>query len=181
MVTNTQYLPQTDFTFITVDEAKKQLRLDASFDDEDSVLQQAIAAAINAAENYMGRTIAAETLQISLDAYQQSVPFTEDWRLVSVGGVVARTSADDDPVTLPADTYAQYKVPGAGCYKVSFKTPFEVVPANDAIVVNITLAIPAVVKQACLLVLADFYEIREDRNQGENRAFHNLLRPYRKF
>ena len=180
-MTNYEYIPQ-DFKLVSLKEAAKHLRLYEgetsdgtlilSVPEDWELLMQYIEAAQGAAAAYIDRAIVQEELVIKLGAYQKRVCF-DDWRVASVTSVMALI--DGEEVSIPESNYYVFGT-GAG-REVVFRDPF----VSDDITVRISCTVPKVIKQAVLLLLSDFYERREDREQGNSPASNNLLRPFRKY
>ncbi|MDM1408059.1 head-tail connector protein [Myroides sp. DF42-4-2] len=161
--------------------AKKHLRLDVDNDDENMLIEVAIASAITQAENYTERVLKKGIIEF-LTHNAESI-------------VIERSSLNDEvqkvevleegvgSVLLPASAYSQTKR-GPEIYEVSFKDV--VLDPGQQLKVTIELGfdsetLPKDILSAMLLMIGDAYEKREDRNQGNNTAVNNLLRPYRKW
>lgn len=174
-----EYTPVNEFELITLSEAKQQLRLEADFTDEDTLIGQYILSAQGAAEGYIDRPIGADTLTLTLDAYVASVCFV-DWRKVTVASVTILPPDAVERVTLPATAYALSDVYGGDTHTLTFKEVFAVVDVSDSIILTLNCGMWQTVKAACLLYLGALYQFRENIPANTQAAFHNLLRRYRK-
>lgn len=158
---------------------KKHLRLDADNDEENMLIEVAIASAITQAENYTERVLKKGIIEF----------LTHDTELViqrsSLNDRVQKVEVleeDVDSVLLPASTYYQVKI-GPEIYGVVIRKELK---SGQQFKVTIELgfdsdSLPRDILSAMLLMVGDAYEKREDRNQGNNTAVNNLLRPYRKW
>lgn len=159
--------------------AKKHLRLDVDNDDENMLIEVAIASAITQAENYTERVLKKGIIEF----------LTHNTELV-----IQRSSLNDkvqkvevleegvESVLLPASAYYQVKI-GPEIYGVVIR---EELQPSQQFKVTIELgfdsdSLPRDILSAMLLIVGDSFEKREDRNQGNNTAVNNLLRPYRKW
>ena len=182
MITNVEFTPGT-LSVVTLAQAKKQLRIESSFTDEDDLIQSYIDAAVVNCENYIGGHIIPGDLVLTYDKFASPVVF-EAFPLKTITSV--KYYADDVEVTLAAEKYALTKQ-NDKVYKLRFK---EDTPTTDERfdAVKITVAcgfagdvIPKPIIQAIKLQIADMYEIREDRKEMLSTAAMSLLRPYKKF
>lgn len=175
-----EYIPVEDYVFISLSEAKKQLRLDDSFTVEDSKLQGDIDGAQGAAEQYTERTIVNETLNITLDVFDSVVAFN-DWRPINKPNIEVSVIplGETEYEVVDADQYSLTKY--CGSYLVRFKEDIAVADITAAVKIVVACNVPAVVKSACLLKVSEFYEIRENRPVTGREAFEKLLFPFRKF
>lgn len=182
MITNVEFTPGT-LAVVTLAQAKKQLRIESSFTDEDDLIQSYIDAAVVNCENYIGGHIIPGDLVLTYDKFSSPVVF-EAFPLKSITAV--KYYANDTEVTLADTKYALTKQ-NDKVYKLRFK---EDLPTTDTRfdAVKITIAcgfagntIPKPIVQAIKLQIADMYEIREDRKEMLSTAAMSLLRPYKKF
>ncbi|WP_413513254.1 head-tail connector protein [Myroides odoratus] len=161
--------------------AKKHLRLDADNDEENMLIEVAIASAITQAENYTERVLKKSKIEILTHNAESIV--IERSSLNDKVQKVEVLEEDVDSVLLPASAYSQTKR-GPEIYEVSFKNV--TLEPEQQLKVTIELGfdsetLPKDILSALLLMVGDAYEKREDRNQGNNTAVNNLLRPYRKW
>lgn len=161
--------------------AKKHLRLDADNDEENMLIEVAIASAITQAENYTERVLKKGIIEFLTHNTESIV--IERSSLNDKIQKVEVVEEDVDSVLLPASAYSQTKR-GSEIYEVSFKN-VKLEPGQQ-LKVTIELGfdsetLPKDILSAMLLMIGDSFEKREDRNQGNNTAVNNLLRPYRKW
>lgn len=182
MVTNHQFTPGT-LAVITLAQAKKQLRIEDSFADENDLIQSYIDAAVVNCENFIGGHIIPGDLVLQLDKLENPVIF-EAFPLKSITSV--KYYLNDTEQTLNASKYALTKQ-SEKVFNLRFK---EDLPNTDKRydAVTITVAcgfpgnvIPKPIVQAIKLQIADMYEIREDRKELLSTAAMSLLRPYKKY
>lgn len=169
---------------ITLAEAKKHLRVEPEYTDEDTLIDLNIGAAQNAAANFIGRAIGKRKLVIELDKFTSSITF-ESSSNESVEKVEYYQPGETELTVLNAETYWLQKTELDVCKLVFTSLPATAV-RNDAVIVTVYQGFeaekcPLVIKQAILLLTADFFERREDREQSLNSAAKNLLRSYRKY
>ena len=160
---------------------KKHLRLDADNDEENMLIEVAIASAITQAENYTERVLKKSIIEFLTHNAESIV--IERSSLNDKIQKVEVVEEDVDSVLLPASAYSQTKR-GSEIYEVSFKN-VKLEPGQQ-LKVTIELGfdsetLPKDILSAMLLMIGDSFEKREDRNQGNNTAVNNLLRPYRKW
>lgn len=182
MVTNVLFTPGS-LVVVTLAQARKQLRIEDSFTDEDELIQSYIDAAVVNCENFIGGHIIPGDLVINYDKFESPVVF-EAFPLKSVTSVKYFTS--DVETTMDAAKYSLTKQ-SEKVFKLRFK---EDTPSTDTRfdAVTITVAcgftgnvIPKPIIQAIKLQIADMYEIREDRKEMLSTAAMSLLRPYKKY
>lgn len=182
MLTNVQFTPSS-LAVVTVAQAKKQLRIEADFTDEDDLIQSYIDAAVANCENFIGGHIIPGELVISYDKFESPVVF-EAFPLKTITSVKYFTA--DVETTLDAAKYSLTKQ-SEKVFKLRFK---EDTPSTDtrfdAVTITVACgfagnAIPKPIIQAIKLQIADMYEIREDRKELLSTAAMSLLRPYKKY
>ena len=182
MVINAQFTPET-LAVVTLAQAKKQLRIEAAFTDEDELIQSYIDAAVVNCENFIGGHIIPGDLVISYDKFESPVVF-EAFPLKTITSV--KYFAADVETTLAPEKYSLTKQ-SEKVFKLRFK---EDTPSTDkrfdAVTITIACgfaenAIPKPIIQAIKLQIADMYEIREDRKELLSTAAMSLLRPYKKY
>lgn len=146
---------------LTIDEVKLHLRLN---DDttEDAWIADRIVAAREWCENYTGKALAWQTIEL----YGSGFPSGQGFRLpmapiVSVTSVTYKDSAGTESTFTDyiADTVNGWVVPAYGKSWPSF-TPYPVNPVKVTYVAGYDSA-PQVVKQAMLLLIGHWYENRE--------------------
>lgn len=185
MVTNHFFEAGTPTVCVTLAQAKKQLRIESSFTDEDDLIQTYVDAAKDVAQDYIGRSIDARNLILECD---------------KVATVIFSANDDNDTITkieyyapgetsfteLDSENYKLRKATTIGAKEIVFLTDFLIDDRTDAIKITVLQgwdanSVPAVVKQAMKLIIADMYERREDREMANNNAYKALLRPYKKY
>ena len=185
MVTAIEIIPNEAMVIVSLAKAKKHLRIEASFVDEDDLIQGYVDAAIAASEDFIGGHFLEKDLVIKMDAFESPLIF-EAFPLQSITSVKYFPSGGGDEVTMPATDYNLTSA-HAKVYNLSFKgTTPQIEDRFDAITVNIKVGqaigkTPKAVIQAILLQLADMYERREDRACVSATAAMSLLRPYKKY
>lgn len=173
-------------SLVTLVKAKKQLRVDASITDEDDVIQDCIDAAQAACEDYINRGIAQQDFVMQLSAFEPLVTFERNYENDSITNIEYYAHGETTLTTLAEDQYQLRKSNIIECFDIKFLSMPETDKRDDAVIVTIaqgfTLAqCPKPILQAINLRLSDFYERREDREQGNSPASNNLLRKYRKY
>lgn len=185
MITNTTIIPLDEATVITVDQAKKQLRLEVDFCEEDDLIQSYIESAQLVCENYMNRAIGSRKYAIDLDVF--STPVTYEGSSNDAIEKIEYYAPGETTLTLLDPTeYTFRKSILLECFEIKLKTIIATDNREDAVIITVNQGwladkVPAPIKQAMLLLVSDMYERREDREQSNNMAHLNLLRPYRKY
>lgn len=174
------YTPVEDYVLISISEAKQQLRLDESFTEEDTLLEQYILAAQGAAEQYIERTIVSEVQTITQGVFSDIVKFT-DWRPIYPADVSISVIPEGETEPEVVDPDAYYFTRTCNDYQVLFKEAIPVADVSNAVVVTVNCNIPMIIKQACLLKVSEFYMIRENRSVTNRETFEKLLFPFRKY
>lgn len=183
-MTNVQIIfPDPLPEIILLEKAKKQLRVETDFTDEDDLIKNYITASVMASEDYMSCHVYAKSMVISLNAFRPTVIF-EAFPLRGVKSV--KYWSDDVEMTMPETDY----------YLTSqnlkqSQLHFKVLPTTDkrydAVSIELEIGyenaskVPAPIKQAILLQIADMYERREDRAGVIHTSAQALMRPYRKY
>lgn len=173
---------------VSVEEARTQCRVDSN--DEDQLLQIYIEAATAHLDGYtgtLGRALITQTWEMFLDAF-------EDGSLtIPLAPIISVTSVE----YMVDGTYTTWA--SSGNYTSSVVAPFGVItPVNDwpepdeitnAVRVTFTAgygataaSVPAPIRAAILIMVADMYENRSaklDETMPENPTVARLLWPYR--
>lgn len=185
MVTDISIVPFPDeVSLITLDKAKKQLRIEAAMGEEDDLIQTYIDAAQSAAENTIGRAIGRRRLILVMDSFDlKEIESSSNEKIESVKYYPL---GETELVEMPVEEYRLKSSSVINCFEVKFLSQPDVADREDAITVTIVQGYeldecPKPIIQAMLLLISDYYERREDREQGLNPASNNLLRPYRKY
>ena len=178
-------------TPVTVAEAKTHLRIDSTFTDDDTYIGTLIDVATLAAENYTNLAIMQQTLNLQIDSFPDYFNLLKgQLRTLTINQI---TYQDENNVTqtLAASNYiADGSIKPARIYF----TPDATIPSTfdipNAVKVNFTLGctaasqVPAPIRQAILLTIGRFYEIRQDVVTGTiattiPKTVEYLLNPYR--
>jgi uncharacterized phiE125 gp8 family phage protein len=182
MVTNVQYTALPTAT-VTLAQAKKHLRIEDSFTDEDELIQAYIDAAIENCENFTGGSIINKTMVMTMDAFDSPVLF-EAFPLREITTVEYLAKETNAVVVLPVEKY-RLTTQNAKCFSLRFLNDLPEIAKNiEAVTVTVDLGyatIPKPIIQAIKLQIADMYERREDRSESITTASAALLRPYKKY
>jgi len=186
MVTHSYTEITAESPLLTLEKGKKQLRIEASYVAEDDTIQSCIDAAQVACQDYINRSIAERNFIIECDSFSDKETFQRNYENDVIDKVEYYAPGATEKTLLPADQYQLRKSNVIECFDINFLSKPETDERSDAVIITIkqgfsTESCPSSILQAIKLRLADFYEIREDRNQGNTLASNNLLRPYRKF
>lgn len=154
---------------VTLAEAKTHCRVDGS--DEDTLITGLIAAATNYVEQYTGRAIGAQTWRLTQDTFSdnillpmgpvQSISSVQYYDTAGVLQTVASSvytlDADSDPAWLVRNANEAWPATlnGINAVRVTYVTGYA--------------TIPAAVKQAILLLIADWYNMRENTTLTTNQ------------
>lgn len=173
-------------SLITLEKAKKQLRLDASMTDEDDLIQGYIDSAQEAVQNFINRAITKQSFVMELNKFESPLVFQCNYENDTIAKIEYYAPGETDLTLLPSDQYKLQKANISECYEIKFYSTPETAERDDAVIITIsqgfTLAeCPKPLLQAMQLRLSDFYERREDREQSNNPASNNLARAYRKY
>lgn len=175
---------ESNINVVTLAQAKKQLRIESDFTDEDELIQSYIDASVEASENYMSNHLLKKTMTITLDKFQSSVTF-EAFPLRGIASVKYWSSTEE--VTMQDTNYYTTSLNKKQTI-LHFKTIPDVVDERfDAVTIVINIgyatasAIPKPIVQAVKLQISDMYERREDRPGAILTAAQSLMRPYRKY
>ena len=182
MVTNDQFTPGT-LTVVTLAQAKKQLNIEDSFTDQDTLIESYIDASVENCENFIGGHIIPGDLVLQLDKFDDPVIF-EAIPVKSITSV--KYYADGNEVTLSPEKYALTKQ-SETVFKLRFKEDLPTTDKRfDAVTITVACGftdnkIPKPIVQAIKLQIADMYTIREDRKELLSTQAMSLLRPYKKY
>jgi uncharacterized phiE125 gp8 family phage protein len=185
MVTDLQFENNDTIEIISLARAKKHLRIEPSFTDEDDMIEAYISAAIEASENFIGGHIIEKNMTLKMDAFDGDVVF-EAFPLQSIQSVQYYPLDSEVLTTMDPSAYDLTST-GAKVFTLRFK---ETVPKTaerfDAVTIIVKIGNPAAktpkaIHQAILLQVADMYERREDRSEVIATAAMSLLRPYKKY
>ena len=185
-VTYTLTPPPAGVNLISLADAKKQLRIEHSY--EDTEIQGFIDAAIAEAESYLGTVILKRNIVFGLEDWSERFDFPIG-PIGQIDSLKYLKSVNTTYTTAPVD---QYKVYNFGSTKSQLIIKKILRVANlkketlDAIKIDATVGydlinVPGNILQAVKLILTDFYEFRGDREIKINRSSRNLLRPFKYF
>jgi uncharacterized phiE125 gp8 family phage protein len=186
MITHSYRTVPATASLLTLEKAKKQLRIEAGFTDEDDLIQSYIDAAEAACENYINRSIAKRKFVMELSAFETPVVFERNYENDVIAKIEYYAPGETAPTILPTDQYKLRNADIVECSEIKFFSMPETAKRDDAVIITIEQGFaveqcPKPIIQAINLRLSDFYERREDREQGDNPASNNLLRAYRKY
>lgn len=154
---------------ITLAEAKAHLHVDST--DDDSYITSLIAVATEAVQNYSGWQLIGGVYEIALDGFPEDyidlmpVPYWEGLKVTyknTAGSTIDITSSCTvDDYSSPPRVYHNSSWPtdiydGANSVKVEFTAGYEEAQS-----------VPAVLKQAMLLMIGHYYEHREDQSDRQ--------------
>jgi uncharacterized phiE125 gp8 family phage protein len=191
MKTNYFFTKDTGLSpFVTLAKAKKQLRLEEDFDEEDDLITDYIEAATLAAEDYLNKKLFKGVLTFECSAFTNPFVFVQGDEADTVASV-KYYAKDGDGDTLTEIASTQYKLrksSSIGCKEIKFTATLpETEVRDDAVIIKINQGyavadLPKPIYQAIMLMVTSMYEKREDIGEiGNNLASRNLLRPYRNF
>jgi len=191
MTTNYFFTKNTGLSpFVTLEKAKKQLKLEADFTEEDDLIEDYIEAATVAAEDYLNKKIFKGVLTFECSSFTNPFVFTQNDDADAVASVkYYAKDGDGETLTTVADTdYKLRKSSSIGCKEIKFTATLpETEVRDDAVIIKINQGfavadLPKPIYQAIMLMVTSMYEKREDIGEiGFNQASRNLLRPYRNF
>ena len=182
MITDIKIEPGTATPVLTLAKAKKHLRLEASFTDEDDLIEDYIDAATTAAENYIGGNITDKNITFTCDSFDSPFIF-EAFPVKAITSVKYFEPGEELIKTLDGSSYSLTNQ-SAKVAVIRFKNDLPNIDKRFAAVkIVVTLGMATVEKpivSAIMLMVADFYERREDRPEVISTASMSLLRPYKK-
>jgi uncharacterized phiE125 gp8 family phage protein len=183
MQTDISYQVDGSLVVITLEQAKKQLRIEEDFTDEDELIQSYIDVAVELSEKFIGGHILPKVMTIKADAFSNPLVF-EAFPLKEVISVKYFPKEGGAEATLPDSDYVLTKE-SEKVYRLRFKNTLpEVDERYDAVTYTIKVgmvAVPKGIVQAVKLQVADMYERREDRAEVITTVADRLLRPYKKY
>jgi hypothetical protein len=186
MVTHSYTTIISSDSLVTLQKAKKQLHIEDDFEDEDDLIGSYLDAAQMACENFINRGISKRNLVIELSAFETPLTFERNYENDSIEKIEYYAPGETELTPLPADQYQLRKSNIVECFDIKLLSKPATDVREDAVIITINqgfdlASCPKPIIQAINLRLSDFYERREDREQGNNPASNNLLRPYRKY
>jgi uncharacterized phiE125 gp8 family phage protein len=178
MITNVIVLPEAT-EVVSLEMAKKHLRLDASFDDEDDLITAYISAAVSYCESFIGGNISA-TATIKMDdlPLRFKIPV---FPVKTITSVSYFPNSASEAVTLAETSYALMRVDKSAYLALTIDSP--ALPDRfDAVTVVCEIGfdeLPKTIIQAVLLLVGDMYERREDRPEVNSTVADKLLRAHK--
>jgi uncharacterized phiE125 gp8 family phage protein len=175
--------------FVTLAQAKAQLRIEESFNDEDALIAGYIDAATEAAQDYLNKRLFKGVLTFECSEFKDPFVFTQSDESDTVESV-EYYAKDGDSVTLTPIADTEYKLrrnSTVNCKEIKFKSAFPAAEVrDDAVVITINQGfevadLPKPIFQAILLMITSMYEKREDMAEAYTKSSHALLRAYRNF
>jgi len=168
---------------VTLAEAKAHLKVD--FDTDDTLIADLIDAAIDDAENFTCTSIREAKYGIFMDDFNDHT--IKNTPVQSITAITYKDALEAEQ-TLPTTAYELRQID-----KYAFALYFiedaisaiqlsttQNTPVNIKLTTGYSLGtVPAVIKQAILLTVADFYENREDKIHRMPTRVQSLLRKYR--
>ena len=186
-----QYISRLACEPLTLEQTKKDLKISASNTDDDDFITQLIAAARSYSESYTGQTWIATTYRMYLDGFQRYI-YLPKGKVASITAITY-TNTDGATATLSTEDYsadlhaipARIFIPEApgtkanilGAVAVEYVAGYTDADEEDADIIR--AAVPERARQAMSLLVANWYQNREDfyteRDQAP-RAARLLLR-----
>ena len=183
MITDISYSADGTLAVLTLAQAKKQLRIESDFTDEDDLIQDYIDAAVELAEQFIGGHILPKIMTIKADAFEDPLVF-EAFPLKEVTSVNYFPADGSAVAAMPTTDYVLTKE-SEKVFRIRFKKTLpETAVQFDAVTYVIKVgfaAIPKGIIQAVKLMISDMYERREDRAETVATVAQSLLRAYKKY
>lgn len=183
MITNVTITPGTTADVVTLAKAKKHLRVEADFIDEDEIIQAYIDASVEMAENFIGGYITDKNIVIQMNSFDNPFVF-EAFPVKSVTSVKYFAENVDDEAILAEESY-KLTSETIKRFVLRYNTTLPVIQKRDdavTVTVNVGMeSVPKPIVQAILLMVADMFERREDRVETISTTSAALLRPYKKY
>jgi uncharacterized phiE125 gp8 family phage protein len=168
---------------VSLTRAKKQLKIDIDQTDEDDLILSYIDSAIAYCEKFIGGHIIPKTMTLIYDRFSPVVEF-EVYPFKSITSVeyyAAETleTLDDAKYALTTQSERVYKL------RLKEDAP-DTDKRFDAVTITAEVGfendvIPKPIIQAILLLVSNFYEVREDAPERTTTAAEKLLRAYKKY
>lgn len=186
MVTHFHTTTTATTPLLTLAKAKNQLNIEPSDQVYNELIGDFIDAAQVACQDYINRSIAERNLVLEVSDFKSPITFERNYENDTITKIEYYAPGANTLTILAADQYQLRKSNIVECFDIKFLSIPETDKRDDAVVVTIKQGFalancPKPIIQAINLRLSDFFERREDREQGNNPASNNLLRPYRKF
>jgi hypothetical protein len=188
MVISNKRIPTT-LQIVSLSMAKKQLKVDADFTEDDDLIDAYSQAAQELAEHFVGFNIAEASTEIMASSFSSFI-FEEKSANVAISKIEYLTPVDgEDYQELDVEKYALKKsTTVSNHYEVSFKDDLPALNEEILEKVKVTITygqevsdVPKIVSQAIKVCITQFYDKRENSLEVANNVFHRLLSPLRKF
>jgi len=157
---------------VSVEEAKRHLRIDDSWDKDDDYIRNLIKAATQKAEEYIGKDIAETSNVLKIRDYAGSDFYVQEGNFISLTSVQQSDEATSITVDHTEIYYNQFYVELSSSVSqdplyINYKTGF---------LVN---TVPALIKQAILVKIGDLYDSERGSylagSYKETNAWQHLL------
>jgi len=183
MNTDISYSADGTLEVLTLAQAKKQLRIESDFDDENDLIQSYIDAAVDLSEKFIGGHILPKIMTVKADEFANPLVF-EAFPLKEVTSVKYFPKDGTSEATMLTTDYVLTK-DSEKVFRLRFKNTLpETAVQYDAVTYSIKVGMTAVPKgiiQAVKLMVSDMYERREDRAETVSTVAQSLLRAYKKY
>lgn len=165
---------KTEFP-ISVSEAKKHLRIDTSFTDDDNYIAELIESATTIAENYINKDIAKTENNLKLHEYSSNYFKVYEGNFHSL---ISITDGEDNPIgevdytLIHPNSFSVFleETISAKIINLNFYTGYDI--SNC----------PKVIKQAIKIIIADLYDSQRSNynwsGMSNNHVWENLLTNY---
>ena len=192
MVTHSYTTVTATAPLVSLAASKKQLNIEQDFTVQDDMITEYSEAAQVACEDYINRGISERKLVMELSVFESTVTYARNYENDTIEKVEYYASGETTLTLLPVEQYLLRKSNIIECFDIKFKPAVgqTAMPStdmrDDAVIITVKQGFelskcPKPILQAIKLRIADLYERREDREQGNSPASNNLLRPYRKY
>lgn len=179
-------LTHTSPEIITLEQAKKQLKMEDLGTFDDDLIQDCIDAAIDEAENYCNTAIRQVKYKVQMASWVNNFEF-EKQKVAAIDQITYKDEAGDDQ-TLPETSYQL--LPKDKYASIIQFTDVNSLPKlqdnnSTAVSINITIGypdsvgVPKAITQAIKLLITDNYEYRGDREKPLNTASRVKLEAYK--
>ncbi len=179
-------LTHTSPEVVTLEQAKKQLKMEDLGTFDDDLIQDCIDAAIDEAENYCNTAIRQVKYKVQMASWSNNFEFAKQ-KVASIDQVTYKDEAGDVQ-TLPEASYQLLPLDKFASV-IQFTDPNSLPKTQDnnstAVSIDITIgysdsvAVPKAITQAIKLLITDNYEYRGDREKVLNTASRVKLEPYK--
>lgn len=183
MVTDVKIESGNLLEVVSLERAKKHLRLEAEFTDEDELILAYIDSSIEECEKFIGGHIQDKNMIIKATAFENPLVF-EAFPVKAITSIKYFAENIEEEKTLNSSEYKLTSETDKR-FQIRFLNELPVLQNRyDAVTFTINIGmndIPKPISQAVLLLVADKYEFREDRPEKITTVANKLLRPYKKY